>query len=345
MKLGNLHSINHIQPAKKTDDRKKQSIKSEPKVEKPKPKAKLIQQRWIIVPIVIVLIGAVLAGVFGLPKLFPALENTPEPTLTFAEDTMQEPALTTIATTVTAESSATPTKAVTPTATLLPTEITDDFGVEMVLVPAGDFIMGSKETEKTVYLDVFYIDKYEVTNSKFAECVKNSKCKPPSDFTVATNNYYGNPEFDNYPVVWVNIERAQNYCQWRGTRLPTEAEWEKAARGTDGRIYPWGNALEDLTIANFSGPDGYQVTSPVGIFLKDISPYGAYDMAGNVQEWTGDTYIDSSPFCESLGCTRPIVKGAHWSIYNEDTFIYGRGVFDENPRSYTGFRCAKDATP
>jgi len=182
-----------------------------------------------------------------------------------------------------------------------------------VYVPSGEFIMGSDDPEakttieggraypeipvNTVYLDGYWIDKYEVSNGQYALCVSAGVCQPPWDTRSRTRtSYYGNPEFSNYPVIWVNWNMARTYCEWTGRRLPTEAEWEKAARGTNGRKYTWGNDPISGERANFCDinctetyanelyNDGYADTSPVGSFPAGASPYGAMDMAGNVWE-------------------------------------------------------------
>jgi len=132
-----------------------------------------------------------------------------------------------------------------PTDTPDTAELTDSKGVAMQFVAAGNFIAGSdngypeEKPVHTVYLNDFYIDKYEVTNALYKACVDAGACQPPDKTGSFTrSSYFGDPEFDNYPVVFVSWEEAQAYCQWRGMKLPTEAQWEKAARGTDGRVYP-----------------------------------------------------------------------------------------------------------
>ena len=127
-----------------------------------------------------------------------------------------------------------------------PADYFDALGVPMRLVPAREFIMGSSNSSgdgpaHTVYLNGFYMDKYEVTNQLYKACVEAEACEQPKQSNSATHpSYYGNPDFDNYPVIYVEWTMAQNYCTWRGAQLPTEAQWEKAARGVDGFTYPWG---------------------------------------------------------------------------------------------------------
>jgi formylglycine-generating enzyme required for sulfatase activity len=128
-------------------------------------------------------------------------------------------------------------------------------------VSAGDFLMGSNdglEDEKpvhTVYLDAFYMDKYEVTNTLYATCVSMGVCDPPQDTSSRTRSkYFSDPKFSNYPVIYVDWNDAKTYCEWRGGDLPTEAQWEKATRGTDGRTFPWGEGI-GCDKANYWGED------------------------------------------------------------------------------------------
>ena len=174
-------------------------------------------------------------------------------------------------------------------------QATPQLAVEMVLVPAGEFMMGSMngnsdEILKVVYIDDFYIDLTEVTNIMYTICVHEGGCQPPfMNGSFSREDYYGNPLYDDYPVIYVNWDQATAYCEWRGTRLPTEAEWEKAALGTERRTYPWGEEI-DCTKANFNLCVGD--TSQVGSYPDGHSPYGLQDMAGNVAEWVADWYSD-----------------------------------------------------
>jgi formylglycine-generating enzyme required for sulfatase activity len=191
------------------------------------------------------------------------------------------------------------------TSTLLPFEIIDAKGAQMVLVPVGDFTMGNETgygSEQTVpvhkvYLDSYYIDKYEVTNALYRACVDAGVCKLPTDTRRLLNGAY-----KNYPVVFIDWNMAKNYCEWHGSQLPTEAQWEKAARGTDTRTFPWGEGF-DCSKANFGLC--LEGTTPVGSYESGKSIYGAYDMIGNAYEWVADwfssNYYENSPSSNPLG--------------------------------------------
>lgn len=241
-------------------------------------------------------------------------------------------------------------------------------GGDMVLIPAGEFIMGNdagdddEKPEHTVYLDEFCIDKYEVTNAQYKECVDAGVCNPPARPSSPSRfSYYGNPEFDNYPVIWITWNDAQTYCKWRGKRLPTEAEWEKAARGTDGRLWPWGNSDPDGSKANLCDvncthdwkeshlDDGYTDTAPVGSFEAGKSPYGVYDMVGNVREWVADWYApdyyrngpDRNPPGPSSGIGKALRGGSWRSNLPVARITYRLWYSPDVKDEYIGFRCAK----
>jgi serine/threonine-protein kinase len=280
----------------------------------------------------------------------------PEPTLT------SEPANTLLATaTITPRPTdiPEPTETIFPTATVVSTLVetkqptlgamrsSEVDQMVQVYIPAGEFIMGSDDldaqtsTEKgraypeipvhSVYLEGYWIDKYEVANEQYALCVSAGVCEPPYLSRSETRpSYYDNPEYANYPVIYVNWYMAQTYCEWAGRRLPTEAEWEKAARGTDVRKYPWGNQpvsgeranFCDInclrTIANPIFDDGYADTSPVGNYPAGASPYGVMDMSGNVWEWTS-TIIQPYPYDPTDGrenldkYAERVWRGGPWS--------------------------------
>ena len=170
--------------------------------------------------------------------------------------------------------------------------VRDGDGMVMIYVPAGKFLMGSNDDDAdafdsehpqhTVYLDAFWIDKTEVTNSQYRLCVEAEACKEPGCWDDDVRN------IPDQPVVCVSWYDAQAYAAWAGGRLPTEAEWEKAARGTDGRLFPWGNSSPNCNRANYFGCLGR--ANSVGSYPSGASPYGVLDMAGNVWEWIADHY-------------------------------------------------------
>ncbi len=234
---------------------------------------------------------------------------------------------------------------------------------DMVYVPAGPFLMGSADGRPdefpphVVTLPAFYIDRYEVTVAEFAAflnargslwcdvapCADVWAENPQSHLRSVGNGYRPAPGFERYPITWVSWYAARAYCRWRGKRLPTEAEWEKAARGPDGRRYPWGNTYE-AGRANvghaYSGP------LPVGRFPTGASPYGALDMAGNVWEWVADWYAPypgssaTSPFFGKY----KVVRGGSWNHPPVDARTTARDIAHPARRlGVVGFRCARDA--
>jgi serine/threonine-protein kinase len=261
-------------------------------------------------------------------------------------------------------------------------------GMTMLYIPAGEFEMGSDADEAlaecrkhydgcerdwftneepihTVYLDAYWMDETEVTNGMYALCVQAGACQPPSDKSSYTrNSYYGNSQYEIYPVIYVNWDQARTYCKWAGARLPTEAEWEKAARGTDGRMYPWGDVFDARKVnfcdkncpfdwANKNADDGYADTSPVGSFVSGKSPYGLYDMAGNVWEWAADWYDSgyyaNSPSRNPTGLSSGeyrVLRGGSW-LNNED--VVRTAVRDwvdpSDVDGLVGFRCSRGTSP
>ena len=250
-------------------------------------------------------------------------------------------------------------------------EIPNPSDIPMVLIPAGGFTMGSDNVDEalaecqsyysgcdsswfieeqpahTVYLDDFYIDVYEVTNSLYAECVNAAVCEPPTYVGSETReSYYNNSEFEHYPVIFVDWNMAETYCEWRAARLPTEAEWEKAARGDDGRIYPWGDELDPAAL-NFNQEIGDTVEA--GNYDEGTSPYGLYDMAGNVWEWVADyysgTYYQDSPSSNPPGPEAGqahVLRGGSWYDPAFLSRATSRLKEPEPVGNNFGFRCARD---
>jgi len=249
-----------------------------------------------------------------------------------------------------------PTVTVTPTPDISSTQISEKDGMVMIYVPEGNFSMGSnsypdEQPIHTVYLDAFWIDQTEVTTRMYALCVAAGQCDlPSSNASYSHSNYYGNLQYDDYPVIYVSWNDASAYCTWRGdgTRLPTEAEWEKAARGTDGRTYPWGENI-DCTYANYRAND-FCVgdTTPVGSYASGQSSYGVYDLAGNVSEWVADwfsgTYYASSPSSNPNGPasgTDRVLRGSAWD--SSDIYVHSayRNYYRSNAFFDIGFRCSR----
>jgi len=197
-------------------------------------------------------------------------------------------------------------------------------GMKMVYVPAGEFSMGSNNGQlderpvHTVTLDAFWIDQTEVTTDMYARCVTAGKCQSPSSSnSYSRDSYYGDSQYADYPVIYVSWNDAVAYCAWAGAELPSEAEWEKAARGTDGRTYPWGENINN-TLANYNSYVGD--TTEVGYYPTGASLYGALDMAGNVWEWVNSLYkpypFDAGDGREDVNASGPrVLRGGSWYDY------------------------------
>lgn len=260
-------------------------------------------------------------------------------------------------------------------------------GMTMIFVPAGEFKMGSEfglsdeQPVHTVILDVYWIDKTEVTNAMYRKCVLAGKCQEPNSIGTwrdpISTTYFKDQEYENHPVVFVSWNDAKTYCTWADRRLPTEAEWEKAAIWdsilNEQRVYPWGNefnckmgnyddeTLLDASLMPATSPncDGFARSSPVGSFPEGASPYGALDMGGNVWEWVNDAFIETDPFSDTVVnyyAISPIynppgvdpviseyrvMRGGSWNF----TFGFGRGAYRlwhglDDSYDGVGFRCA-----
>ncbi len=272
------------------------------------------------------------------------------------------------------EGTSTPTPAP-PTATplVITTRLSERDGAEMVFVPAGAFLMGSESLGdderpvRTVFLDDFWLDRYEVTNEQFSRFVETTGYETEAEqegwgwisagaeweaVDGANWRHPAGPDSDldgkaDHPVVLISWADANIYCQWANKRLPTEAEWEKAARGPAGAVYAWGESF-DATLAN-TEEGGYGDTLPVGSFSPaGDSPYGAADMTGNVWEWVADWY-DNDYYQEAPADNPPgpptgsdkVLRGGSW-LFDQ---LYARSAFRYNVRpdytyDFTGFRCA-----
>ena len=257
----------------------------------------------------------------------------------------------------------------------------------LVYVPAGEFQMGSTDVQvdeafarckqfnelclrrwfeheqpvHTVVLDGFWIDRTEVTNGQYQRCVQAGECDPPGeDSSWIRDSYYGNSAYDNYPVIYVTWHQAADYCSWADGRLPTEAEWEYAARGPESLECPWGDEFDGTCLnycdancrdpgADHTADDGYEDTAPAGSYPDGASWCGALDMAGNVLEWVADWYGEypserqENPTGPASGLGR-VGRGGSWF----DAPVFVRGAFRYYLDSFDsgfdhGFRCAKDA--
>jgi len=215
----------------------------------------------------------------------------------------------------------------------------------MVYIAGGEFIMGSddgnedEKPQRAVNLDGFNIDIYPVTNADYKAFVDATGQPPPHHWEGST---YPEGKGD-HPVVWVSWHDAQAYCQWAGKRLPTEAEWEKAARGTDGRKWPWGDTFDPAKCN--AKESGIGETAPVGKYPEGASPYGVMDMAGNVWEWTADwyeAYPGSSYQSTRFGQKNKVMRGGSW--FDAGAFVRCSVRNNAAPKfsfSTIGFRCAE----
>jgi formylglycine-generating enzyme required for sulfatase activity len=240
----------------------------------------------------------------------------------------------------------------------------------MIQIPAGEVWIGCDETNNAgfscladelplhqAYLDPFLIDKFEVTNAQYALCVMGGACAEPYyQHSETRQNYYSDPDYADFPKVAVSWFEARDYCEWVGGRLPTEAEWVRAARGDDKRVYPWGNEVPDCEKANTLDENTGKLcvgdTAPVGSYPQGASPFGVMDLAGNVWEWTADwyhkNYYSISPEINPQGPEQGGMKVVHGG-----GFDYGwkltRVAYttDHDPREHKigfGFRCVMDST-
>lgn len=332
----------------------------------------------IIAIAVVVISGYDLRTILALVVPTPTATHIPTATMTFTPTSTSTP-------TLTPTSTSTPTPTTTPTpngtqiilATAQPTVDPSftpiirsmDDGTEQVWVPPGSFMAGTKagigfpdETPPhRVYIDGFWIDRFLVTNAQFARC--RERCGDPQSLVShkrdeKSGGYYDVPAFYNFPVINVTWQQADDFCHWRGGRLPTEAEFEKAAgwhpRTGKTQVYPWGDKRPDRTLANYDNID--VDTTPVDKYPRGVSPVGAYDMAGNVWQWTADWYSDNYYYNQNwinprgpLTGTHRVVRGGSWCsgcndipawkllrVANRGTQVPSRAINE------TGLRCVFD---
>jgi serine/threonine-protein kinase len=247
-------------------------------------------------------------------------------------------------------------------------------GMVQAFIPSGSFRMGgvdadAQDDEKPdhkVTLSAFWMDKVEVTNAMYNLCVQAGACEPPREFkSVTRERYFANADFNDYPVIYVSWNDARLYCEWAGRRLPTEAEWEYAARGGDYRRFPWGEDSPTNNLANYD----YTVrdTTRVGSFPSGASSFGILDLAGNVWEWVADYYDQqyygiageqnpTGPSTAGINGPRRVIRGGSWADSFKDVRVSNRGYSlapdlsaDSKSEAYMGeakdsigFRCVSD---
>jgi len=233
-------------------------------------------------------------------------------------------------------------------------KIAESDGMKQMFVEEGEFIMGTgnkaqrpRVFEHRIYLDAFWMDQVEVTNAMYEKCVEAGACLPP---VPNFNPYYGKWIYRNHPVVYTNWFLANAYCEWAGRRLPTEAEWEKTARGNDRRVYPWGDENPNPLLANF---DEALIGEPLSAYRYPLgaSPYGALNLAGNVREWVWDWYDEwyygyspyKNPSGPESGTERLLRSGAYDARAN-GIETYQRYKHEPDSAGLSrGFRCAESA--
>ena len=296
---------------------------------------------WAGIGVIFVVLLGLMVGIGG--NLVNMGKGGEEPLVGLATDTAT--ATVTLTVTITSTPTKTPTITPTPEPTLGigSTMINEKDGAELVYVPAGEFLMGSEDAdawdneapEHVVYLDAYWIYKHEVTNAQYRQCIEEGVC---------SGDLGRHPEND-YPAVYIDWYGAVDYCEWAGGRLPTEAEWEKAARGEDGRTYPWGEASPNCSLAQHGSCLGETV--PIGSNPDGASPYGALDMAGNAWEWVADwydaDYYQNSPAENPTGPvsgTYRVIRGGSW--YHAGRTLrasYRHGFLPDSSDSSYGVRC------
>lgn len=334
---------------------KAENRQSSPEILQTPPPPRRRRSRWPISGLAVLGLGVLIFFLLKGPLAPPPPPPTPTSTATLPDPT-EAPASTSI-----------PPTAGTPPIQLM---ISPRDGMVIIHIPAGEFKMGSSRAEDPqaldeetpqhiVYLDDYWIDKMEVSNAQYALCVADGACTMPArSNSINRESYYDNSEYADYPVLLVSWSQAATYCRWAGRRLPTEAEWEKAARGPDGRIYPWGNTF-DGTLLNYcdfncwngwkddSFDDGYYDTAPVGEYPGGASVYGVLDLSGNVYEWVADWFAPYGPDRQANPAgpdtgQEKIIRGGSWG----DDRVHIRAAIrshlnGESWLDFIGFRCAQ----
>jgi len=241
------------------------------------------------------------------------------------------------------------------------TMVREEDGMTVLYVPAGTFQMGTEASDPAVEdnetpqhpvtLDGFWIDRTEVTNAQYAGCVAAGACNPPYQSSSATReSYYDDSQYADYPVIRVTWDDAAAYCAWAGGRLPSEAEWEYAARGPEALVYPWGNDPLDEALLNYNKKVGD--TTPVGSYAEGASWVGALDMAGNVAEWVNDWYAADyyavSPAENPTGPDTGDLKAMRGGSWFNPSYLmrsaWRSRIGPDIPDPSVGFRCVVPAT-
>ncbi len=230
-------------------------------------------------------------------------------------------------------------------------KVSERDGMFSIFIPAGTFLMGSgdeqalslEKPQRLFYLDAYWIDQVPVTNAMYRQCMQAGVCRQPA----LLYQDFEDPQYDDYPMVYVTWDAADEYCRWVGGKLPGEAQWEKAARGTDGRAYPWGDQKPDVYLLNFNNNIG--TTSKVGSYPDGASPYGVLDMAGNVREWVDDwfseNFLSEAPDENPSGPPEGIYKVLKSGAYSDGRDIVRSTTrimhVPDSPGLNRGFRCVR----